>query len=72
MARAGIAPPLAAQHAHRIVPFVTAAVEPSPERGEAEADRSAAARVTPFARRQLLLIVAYLVLGDTETEQPQN
>ena len=52
--RAGIAPSLAAQHAHRIMPFVTGAVEPSLERGDAEADRRAGARVTPFARRQLL------------------
>ena len=52
--RAGITPPLAAQHAHWIMPFVTGAVEPSLERGDAEADRRAGAGVTPFAGRQLL------------------
>ena len=47
-------PPLAAQHADRIMPLVAGAVEPSLERGDAEADRRAGARVAPFARGQLL------------------
>ena len=42
--RAGIAAPLAAQHADRIMLFVAGAVEPSLKRGDAEADRRAGAR----------------------------
>ena len=50
---AGILAALAAQHADRIMLLIASAVEPSLECGDAEADRFAGARVTPFARRQL-------------------
>ena len=52
--RAGVTPPLAAQHADRVVSLVAGAVEPTLERGDTEADRRIGARVTPFACRQLL------------------
>ena len=51
---AGILPPLAAQHADRIMLLVAGAVEPSFQGGNTEADRRAGARVAPFARGQLL------------------
>ena len=50
----GVLAPLAAQHAHRVMPLIAGTVEPSLQRGDAEADRRAGARVPPFAGRQLL------------------
>lgn len=48
---AGILATLAPQHTHRIMAFIAGAIEPSFERGDAEANRRPGARMLPFARR---------------------
>src|SRR3954447_26816657 len=69
---AGILPPLAAQHADRVMPFIPAPVEPSLDRGDAEADRSTGARMAPFACRQLLQGRAQRALGRRRGQQLAN
>src|ERR1700693_1611956 len=69
---AGVLTTLAAQHADRVMPFVPAPVEPSLDRGDAEADRSAGARMAPFACRQLLQGRAQRALGRRRGQQLAN